>query len=329
MSDQPDGEASDQTDGTAPDQTNTAASDGDGRRVLKARIRLIVSIVGPLLILGVLAYLLASKGHQIEQAAKRTSASELVLVTALALLTLLARTEAVVACLDAMGTRPSRLDINAANSLTFLAALINHYLSGIVRAALLQRLDRERSPTILQMVMVDTSTTLIEALVVAVLIVVSASVLNLAWWIPLLIVLAGVAAVLLALEVRRRFSNLSVFRGLDVLANFRQRTVVGGLMLLVIAAQVIRTFLVLQSVGLKPSLLQAVATFVAAGVLSSLFAGPGAGTAGGPLLVFGHNHLAASAAAGLELSITTLVAGIIYALVGGPVFLSRWRSVTA
>jgi hypothetical protein len=115
LSDKPDGTASDQIDGTAPDHTNSAASDGDGRRILKARIRLIVSIVGPLLILGVLAYLLASKGSQIEQAAKRTSASELVLVTALALLTLLARTEAVVACLDAMGARPSRLDINAAS----------------------------------------------------------------------------------------------------------------------------------------------------------------------------------------------------------------------
>ena len=45
--------------------------------------------------------------------------------------------------------------------------------------------------------------------------------------------------------------------------------------------------------------------------LSSLFAGPGAGTAGAPLLVFGHNSLAASAAAGLELSITTLIAGVL------------------
>jgi hypothetical protein len=311
------------------DETNGTPSDGGGRRRLRARIRLAVSIVGPLVILGVLVYLIASKGSQIEHAAKRTSAGDLVLVTALALLTLVARTEAVVACLNAMGSRPSRTDIHAANSLTFLAALINHYVSSIVRAALLQRLDRERSPTILQMVMVDTSTTLIEALVVAVLIVISASVLNLTWWIPVLIVLAGVAGVGVALELRRRFSHLSVFRGLDVLAHSRQRTVVGGLMLLVIAAQVIRTLVVLQSVGLKPSLLQAVATFVAAGVLSSLFAGPGAGTAGGPLLVFGHNHLAASAAAGLELSITTLVAGIIYAMIGGPVFLSRWRSVTA
>ena len=77
--------------------------------------------------------------------------------------------------------------------------------------------------------------------------------------------------------------------------------------------------------GCNPTLLQAVATFVAGGLLSSLFAGPGAGTAGGPLIVFGHSSLAASAAAGLELSITSLIAGILYAIAGGPVFLYRLR----
>jgi hypothetical protein len=305
------------------------APEGPRQGSLRSRIRLIVSIAGPLAVIGVLVYLIASHGDEISRALKRTSAGELVLVTALALLTLVARTEAVVACLNAMGSRPTRVDIHASNSLTFLAALINHYVSSIVRAALMQRIDRERSPTILQMVMVDTSTTLIEALIVAILVVVSASVLGLAWWVPVLIVLAGIAGVLIAYEVRRRYSHISLFRGLDVLAHSRQRAVVTGLMFVVIVAQVARTFVVLQSVGLKPSLLQAVATFVAAGVLSSLFAGPGAGTAAGPLLVFGSDHVAAATAAGLELSVTTLVAGIIYAIVGGPVFLSRWRSVTA
>jgi hypothetical protein len=312
---------SEESEGPAPAEA--------GRRTLRSRIRLIVSIVGPLAVAGVFVYLIASHGDEISRALKRTSAGELVLITALALLTLIARTEAVVACLNAMGNRPTRVDIHASNSLTFLAALINHYVSSIVRGALMQRIDRERSPTIPQMVMIDTSTTLIEALIVAVLIVVSASVLGLAWWVPVLIVLGGIAGLVLAYETRRRYSHISLFRGLDVLAHSRQRAIVGGLMLIVIAAQVLRTFIVLQSVGLKPSLLEAVATFVAAGVLSSLFAGPGAGTAAGPLLVFGHNHLAAATAAGLELSVTTLVAGILYAIIGGPVFLSRWRSVTA
>lgn len=306
------------------------AGPADGRVVARrTRIRLIVSIAGPLLVVGVVAYLLASKGDHIEQAVKRTSAADLIVVTLLALLTLLARTEAVVACLNAMGARPARVDIHAANSLTFLAALINHYVSSIVRGALLRRLDRQRAPTIPQMVMVDTATTLIEALIVGVLVVVSASVLGLGWWVPVAIVLAGIAATALALVVRRRYAHVSIFRGLDVLAHSQHRATVGGLMVIVIGAQVLRTLIILRAVGLGPSLLQAVATFVAAGVLSSLFAGPGAGTAGGPLLVFGHQHLAAATAAGLELSVTTFIAGIIYALVGGPVFLSRWRSVTA
>ncbi|MDQ6835776.1 MAG: hypothetical protein M3016_06270, partial [Actinomycetota bacterium] len=109
----------------------------------------------------------------------------------------------------------------------------------------------------------------------------------------------------------------------------RQRTVVASLLVVVILTQVGRTLIVLNAVGLRPSLLQAVATFVAAGVLSSVLAGPGAGAAGGPLIVFGHSSLAASAAAGIELSITSLLAGLLYALAGGPVFWWRLRQVYA
>ncbi len=292
-------------------------------------LRLVVSAAGPLVVVGLLIYLLVSNGHGIEAAVKRTSLGKLVIVTSLALVTLLARTEAVVACLNAMGSRPRRRDIHAANSLTFLAALINHYVSSVVRGALMRRLDPERSPTIPQMIMIDTATTLIEALLVGALIVISASALKVSWWVPVAILLAGVAGVTVALAARRRFAHHQLLRGLDVLAHSRQRTIVSALMLVVIGTQVVRTLVILRAVGLHPSLLQAVATFVAAGVLSSLFAGPGAGTAGGPLIVFGHSSLAASAAAGLELSITTLIAGIVYALAGGPVFLWRLRQAYA
>jgi uncharacterized membrane protein YbhN (UPF0104 family) len=211
--------------------------------------------------------------------------------------------------------------------LTFLASFVNHYLSSIVRGALMRRVDRERAPTIPQMIMVDTSTTLIEGLVVAVLVVASAGALKLAWWIPALLIVAGLAGIAGALGARHRFAHLKVFRGLDVLAHTRQRAVVAGLMVVVVTAQVLRTWIVLRAVGLHPSLLQAVATFVAGGVLSSLLVGPGGGTAAAPLLVFGHQSVAASAAAGLELSITSLIAGILYAVSGGPVFAWRLRQI--
>lgn len=284
-----------------------------------------LSVLVPVAITGVFVYVIVNNGSEIVHAFKRTSLAQLAVVTGLAFLTLIARTEAVVACLNAMGERPRRRDIHAANSLTFLAATINHYVSAVVRAGLMRRIDRERSPTISQMVMVDTSTTLIEAAVVAILIVVSASALRLAWWVPVLLVIACVCGVALALLARRRFGHRDLFRGLDVLVHSRQRAIVAGLMVIVILTQVARTLIVLRAVGLHPTLLQAVATFVAGGVLSSLFAGPGAGTAGGPLIVFGHSSIAAAAAAGIELSITSLLAGIIYALAGGPVFFWRLR----
>ncbi|MFZ0042172.1 MAG: hypothetical protein WAK93_12760 [Solirubrobacteraceae bacterium] len=274
----------------------------------------------------VIAYLVASHGREILETVRRMQPIQLVLVTGLALVTLVARTEAVVACLSAMKTRPRRVDLHAANSLTFLASTINHYVSSIVRGVLVRRLDPGRSPTIPQMVVVDTATGLIEALVVAVLIVASAGTLKLAWWIPLLVLCAGGAALTVALVVRRRLAHFPLLRGLDVFGNPRQRIVVAVLMLAVIAAQVVRTLVVLQAAGLHPSLIQAVATLVAGGVLSSLFAGPGAGTAAGPLLVFGKHSLAASTAAGLVLSVTMLIAGLVYAAPGGPTFLVRLRS---
>jgi hypothetical protein len=301
---------------------NESSANGSRRRPLRA----ILSVGVPLVVVGVLAYVVAAHGHDILDTAKRLKPSELVAITALALVTLICRTEAVIVCLDAMpGSRPERVDVHSANSLTFVASNINHYFSAIVRGALVKRLDASRAPTIPQMVVVDTATGLVEALVVAVLVVASAATLSLAWWVPALIVAAGVAGVVAVIALRRRFGHVQLLRGLDVFSDARRTLIVSILMIVVIVCQVMRTLIVLRAVGLHPSVIQAVATFVAGGVLSSLFAGPGAGTAGGPLLVFGHHHLAAAATAGLVLSITMLIAGIVYAVPGGPAFMVRMR----
>src|SRR5947209_6490249 len=111
-------------DGPAPLEslTETAAvgdpPDGLPTQHRKRRRRLILSFVGPLLIIGLLAYLLAIHGGEVRRAAARVSLVDLIVVTLLAMLTLLARTECVVACLNAMGNRPRRIDIHSANSLT-------------------------------------------------------------------------------------------------------------------------------------------------------------------------------------------------------------------
>ena len=287
--------------------------------------RILIGIAGPLALIGVVAYVIASHSGDLSKAAARADAGTLVLVTALGLVTLVARTEAVVLCLAAMGNRPHRREIHAANSITFVAMTVNHYVASPVRAALLKRTDRERAPTIPQMIMVDTSTTLIEAALVAIVIIASAGTLKLAWWAAAAIAAATIGAIAVLLALRARFSEHPALQGLAVLAHSRRRLLVASLMAVVIGCQIVRTFVVLHVAGLHPSLLQACATFVAAGVLSSLFAGPSAGAAGAPLLVFGHRSLGAAGAAGLILSITALVSAIVYAAVGAPVYLRGAR----
>jgi uncharacterized membrane protein YbhN (UPF0104 family) len=295
--------------------------DTGGRNIRRA----LFSLAGTLAFIGILVYLLARHGSEISRAADRASSTTLIAVILLAAASLVARGEAAVAALTAMGNRPSRLDIHPASSAAFVVSTLNHYLASPVRAAVLKRLDRGRAPTIPQMFMVDASTYLIEGLLAAVLIVVSASALKLEWWIPVLAVVAALVALGVALVVRQRLQRLTVFRGLEMLAHSRQRLVVLALSVIVFGCQIARTLLVLRATGLHPSLLQAAATFVAGGVLSSFLAGPAAGTAGAPLIIFGHRSLAAAAAAGLILSITALLAALLYAVACGPIVAWRLR----
>ena len=184
------------TDGPLPDQppmgeppTTSSADEPRPNASFRRRVQATLSVGVPLVVLGVLVYVVVAHGHEIVETAKRLKPLELVAITALALVSLVCRTEAVIVCLDAMpGARPERVDVHSANSLTFVASNINHYFSAIVRGALVKRLDASRAPTIPQMVVVDTATGLIEALVVAVLVVASAATLSLAWWVPALIV---------------------------------------------------------------------------------------------------------------------------------------------
>jgi hypothetical protein len=285
--------------------------------------RSLIGLAGPLALLGVMAYVVAHHSGEISRAWSRTSFWTLAAVTLLALLTLVARSEAAVACLTAMGNRPSRLDIHPASAAAYVVGMLNHYLASPVRAAVLKRLDRGRAPTIPQMILVDAATYLVEGLLAAALLVVSAGTLRLQWWMPVLAVAGALAALAIALVMRRRFARHPAFRGLEILAHDRHRLVVLMLALLIFAGQIARTLLVLRATGLHPSVLQAAATFVAGGVLSSFLAGPAAGTAAAPLIIFGHNSLGAAAAAGLILSITALLASLLYVVACAPV--AGWR----
>jgi hypothetical protein len=293
------------------------------------RLRWLAGVLGPVVVVAALVYVLATHGHEIAHAASRVSAGTLAIITALSMVALLGRSEVVLACMGAMPRRPGRPDVYASSSLAFLLSTINHYVGSIVRAAVLKRLDPTNAPTIPQMMVIDGCTTLIEGLLAGLLLIVCAGTLNLSWWEPVLALLALITAVGVAVYVRRRFAHLAIFDGLKMLEHSRYRLVVLTLTVVVFACQIGRTLIVLDAVGLHANLLQAVATFIAGGVLSNLLAGPGGGTAAAPIVIFGHDSLASATAAGLILAGAALLAAVIYASVGGGIAVWRTRHMHA
>ena len=283
-----------------------------------------LSLLGPAVIIAALIYVLKTHGHDIGHAINRVSVSDLAVITALAFLTLLARSEVALMCMSAMPRKPSRSDVHASSSIAFLLSTVNHYIASVVRAAVLRRLDPENAPTIPQMIVIDGSTYLIEGLMAALLLIISAGALGLAWWLPIVAILGAMAAIAVAVYVRRRFAHLAIFDGLEMLSHSRYRTNVILLTVVIFACQIGRTLIVLDAVGLHANLLQAVATFIAGGVLSNLLAGPGGGTAAAPVLIF-HSSVATATAAGLILSGAALLASMVYAMFGAAVWIKRMR----
>jgi uncharacterized membrane protein YbhN (UPF0104 family) len=280
-------------------------------------VRWLLSLLGPLVVVGAILYVLSTHGADIGHAVQRASPATLALIATLALVTLLARSEVALSCMRAMPRHPSRGDAYASSSLAFLLSTVNHYVGSIVRAAVLKRVDPANAPTIPQMLLIDGSTTLLEGLFAGLLLIACAGTLNLSWWLPVLAMLAVIAAVAVAVYIRRRFRHHPLFDGLEMLNHSRARNVVSALTVVIFVCQIGRTLIGLDAVGLHATLLQAVAVFIAGGVLSNLLAGPGGGTLAAPLVIFGHHSLGAATAAGLILSGSALLASIVYAGWGG------------
>jgi hypothetical protein len=112
---------------------------------------------------------------------------------------------------------------------------------------------------------------------------------------------------------RRRgfWSGLAVLR----LASGRARIVV--LVLVAVAAQIARNWLMLRAVGVPASVLDATAVLIAMVTLSQLPVGPSVGAAS-VVLILGTNGPAAAAAAGVLLTATGAAGALAYVAEPGP-----------
>ena len=95
-------------------------------------------------------------------------------------------------------------------------------------------------------------------------------------------------------------------------------------MLVAVAAQILRNWLMLHAVGVDASLFDAIAVLITMVTLSQLPLGPSVGAAA-VVLILGANGVAATAAAGVLLTVTGTAGALAFAAWAGADLLSRRR----
>ena len=133
--------------------------------------------------------------------------------------------------------------------------------------------------------------------------------LGIPWWTPVIAIAVAVAAGagLRRISDRRR---LGLWTGLAVMRHGRYRMI--AFVLLAICAQIARNWLVLHALGIHASLIDATALLIAMFTLGQLPIGPSLGAAAA-VLILGSHGVAATAAAGVLLTVTATVGSLSYA----------------
>src|SRR6185436_18213611 len=117
-----------------------------------------------------------------------------------------------------------------------------------------------------------------------------------------------------------------LWMGLAVLRKLRGGSLVVGFVLVAVFAQIFRNWMMLHAVGVDASFFDAIAVLIALVSLAQLPIGPSVGAAAA-VLILGSDGVAAAAAAGVLLTVTGTVGGLLFAACAGADKLwsvSRW-----
>ena len=234
----------------------------------------------------------------------------------LQLLALVSRSEAWYGCVRAGGGGAvGRRTLYRASSMGFVGGLLHTQLGTVARIAALRRSAPEASPRVPALIGAEMPILIVEGGLAALFSFTLIGPLGLPWWVPL-VAFAAVAGATLALRsvacagVRWLRSGLAVMRSLDG----RARLV--GFVMIAVLAQVARNWLLLGAVGVDASVFDAIAVLIAVVTLGQLPFGLSVGAAAS-VLILGPQGVAAAAAAGVLLTATGTVGGLLFAAWGG------------
>jgi uncharacterized membrane protein YbhN (UPF0104 family) len=297
-------------------------------RAFGRRHRTAITIVGSLLTAAILGFLLAGRREEFADALSSASALVLAATVLLQIVALLARSEAWHLSIEAAGGTVARRVLYRASSMQVLGGVINGHLGVAARIAALRRSSPEVSPQVPTLIAAEFPILAIEASLAALTSFTLVKPLGLPWWLPLigLAVIATASAGLRHLALR---TGRQVWMGLAVLRKRRGGSLVVGFVLVAVFAQIFRNWMMLHAVGVDASFFDAIAVLIALVTLAQLPVGPSVGAAAA-VLILGSDGVAAAAAAGVLLTVTGTVGGLLFAAWAGADKLwsvSRWGAV--
>jgi uncharacterized membrane protein YbhN (UPF0104 family) len=280
-------------------------------RDFSRRRRTPITVVGSLAAAAVLAYLLAGRRDDFAAALSDAAAWVLAVTVLLQIVALVARSEAWHLTIEAAGGTVDRRTLYRASSMQVLGGVLNSQLGVAARIAALRRSSPQVSPQVPTLVAAEFPIIAVEAVLAALASFTLVGPLGLPWWVPL-ILLAVIAAASAGLRRLALTKGRELWKGLAVLRSLRGGGRVVAFVLVAVFAQIFRNWVMLHAVGVDASFFDAIAVLIAVVTLSQLPIGPSVGAAAA-VLILGSEGVAATAAAGVLLTVTGTVGGLCFA----------------
>jgi uncharacterized membrane protein YbhN (UPF0104 family) len=287
-----------------------AGADEPGVRFSAFRRRVVLSGLGALVVAGVLAFVLAGQSRQFGVALRTAPASLLALAVLLQIVALLARSEAWNVCIRAAGGSVRRRPLFRAAALGYVASILNGSFGMAVRIASLRRSAPTSTPRVPALMAAEVPIITVELALVAIFSFTLVAPLGVPWWVPG-IVIGLTAAVIAALRRASQRHQAGLWAGLAIL-RIPGRTRLITFAVLAVCAQVARNWLMLHAIGVDVSVFDSMALLIVMFTVGQLPIGPSTGPAAA-VLILGANGVAATAAAGVLLTVTGISGSLCYA----------------
>ncbi|MCW3001788.1 MAG: hypothetical protein JWQ20_1086 [Conexibacter sp.] len=299
----------------------------DRLRAFGRRRRVPLTFAGSLATVALLAWVLAGRRHEFQAALAGPAVWVLAVTVLLQVVALVSRSEAWHLSIEAAGGSVARRVLYRASSMQVLGGVLNGQLGVAARIAALRRSSPAVSPQVPTLIAAELPILAVEAILAALTSFTLVGPLGLPWWMPLVALLVIGAASAGLHRLGGIDGGRGLWRGLAIVRSTGHGSRLIGFVLVAVFAQIFRNWLLLRAVGVDASVFDAIAVLIAVVSLGQLPIGPGVGAAAA-VLILGSAGVAATAAAGVLLTVTGTAGGLLFAAwAGGDHLWARRRRV--